>query len=478
LIWDFLPLSHGASLSMTNSSIYDVLTSERVHLKQIRNITYVNGVLMKRNIQNICEARNFKKLSFRLDSSKHGCNYEKSILFIIKKIPALKKLEFVNVRNVQTMKAVLRLCQFQYLEVLGLYDACVNFSSSSLIDELSTVKAMHVDIRERPGSGMLRALFVGLGRIEGLRSVHISNTQIDQGIFETLAISVSACFSLRVTNCNLSCHHLYSLQHTLQLGNIRTFDISDNFVDSTGINLIFEAFAKTTTRELCVLSLENTFCYDEDDDELFSAPIFEQFCRHQPNLTYLNLSDNSLNNDFVDMNCTSLNHLKALSTLDLASNRIGNQGVIKLSRLENKLGRLDLHGNRINSFKTTRFMNRVFCQLNELNLGDNSITNVSFSAMCSSVTYGIAFSRLMNLELDHCSLGDHNSYHICMLMKTLPSLRWLNLETNNFTAYAFNYFCDELKRIEDKELAIIMLTNYIDARSVTIVPVPHTIIYE
>tara|TARA_B100000787_G_scaffold168144_2_gene156336 strand:- start:2867 stop:4078 length:1212 start_codon:yes stop_codon:yes gene_type:complete len=351
-----------------------------------------------------------------------------------------------------------------------------NRQAKASLAELGNMKTKKLDVVESYiGYETLSRLLLAISRIQSLRAIRICTTWIEVEQTCYLARAIRRCSEICVSKCGLTSGHVRVLEDVLETCNIRKLDLSFNAIGCDGINRLLALLSRANNSALHTLALESTLDYiDDENGDSWDCVIFDTFCKAQPNLEVLDLGSNFLDDDFIYGNKKAFKRLKNLRTLKLAHNFITDYGVYKLSRFENKITNLDLNENPINSINVTHFTSRLFHHVQVLNMGGARLFNESLTTLTTCARMGIAFMNISHLYMDNCDFSDAHIYFIFDLVLNLTHLSILGLEDNQFSNYSHNYFCDQLKKITDREVCILMLDNLIDQTSE--VPAPHCII--
>ena len=481
LIWEFIPIYDGIMFSTCTKKLHSILSMETNAIRRIRDVVNIDGCNLYKQLHLIGSTRKINNLRFQLDRKINSKAHE-SFNFI-KKYLDVKTLTFKDPINGITLKRLIESFSNNNIEIiyfcnaLGDYDHCTQqkkikntYNRTLAINELSKVYTTHIYIKEEYINPVtLKSLFETIKQMKGLNSIHIHNTYIgDDNINYFSQLSIR---EITATDCYLSEPQVRLMKPLL--ANVTTLNLGYNNLECGGVNTLFKSLS-LQKGNLSSLTLEYTFQYGNEEEEIFDITAFKSFCRCQPSLTSLNLSGNRITDEFILDNKNSIECLHKLEKLELGSNLICENGVHKLSRISNKLDKLDLNGNRIEQIKLTKFSDRMFNYISELNLGNIPVKNECLIDIANYAYYRYAFQRLIHLGMICCDLVDSSIYNIFEILRSCTKLLLLDLEENCLTDYAYTYFCQQLEGITDRKICIILTDNYISTSRDA--PAPHSII--
>lgn len=487
LIWEFLPIYHGLLFALSNKEINQTLSKEVASVKLLRKIVTIDGMCVDKDLCQIRSTRKAYNFSFHVAALPYKkaklAKVCEAIRFLMRP-SEVKNVEFINGMCPLVFKRFIANinCKTRHsFDTISLHNAfaytsCTHQARLSLM-EFAKLKTTKIDIVESCiADETLSCLFIAMARMKGLSCIRMYKTWIDKEYMSGLSITLSKCSEVSVTKCGLTTEHaLILFDSILTTSRITTLELSNNRLGCRGLNNLFSAFSEANMHLLQVLELENTCEYVDDEHGFqWNIKMFQFFCKSQSNLRLLNLSGNYMNDDFIQDNVKAIKSLKKLKNFQFAANFISDGGLHKLSTIDNKLTHLDLNENPISKINVTHFSNRLFHYVEELNLGNNHISNASLINIAQVANLGYAFKGIRQLSMENCCLTDSHIYLLFELITQLPQLVVMDLEKNEMTDYAHQYFCDELENIKGREICIVLLQNWIAFASE--VPKPHSIL--
>jgi hypothetical protein len=482
LIWEYLPMYDGILFSTVNHDTHRALLKELHSIRMLRRIAKLDGICIEKQIRQVRSSRAVNMLSFRVAAVPHEriklrmvCDAMQFIL----QTSAAQHVEFTDGICASAVRRMLNSVRQHSFESLRLtnamgYFTCSRHARASMI-ELGGIKTKKIVVEETYiAHETLSCLLLAISRIQKLKTVHMYKTWIQPDQSVHLARAIRRCSDICMSKCGLTSEHILKLSRVLETSSVRKLDLSFNAFDCSGVNELLSVLSRAKNSALRTLELEATFDF-LDDDENWNCAIFDTFCKSQQNLEILNLSSNFLDDDFICDNKKALKRLKNLRTLQIAHNFITDYGVYKLSRFENKVTHVDLNENPINSISVTHFAGRLFDHVEELNLSGTKLFNDSLITFRKCAQMGVAFTNIHRLSMDDCDFSDAQIFLIFDLILTMKELSVLGLEENRFTEYSYFYFCEQLGKVTDKEVCILMEDNPIE-QTTSEVPMPHCIV--
>ena len=312
----------------------------------------------------------------------------------------------------------------------------LNFSHNMIIDEAATyivdvlisksnlkeLNLGHTNLKISTACTSLK--FVNV-KLANLTHCNFSGNNIDEKLAHEISCLLSHCTNLQVLDLsftNLQDSHCIQILNSLITINLRTFDISGNFITTHGAANIGALLSNND--EINVINLSYNNLEESGIRNLLNSINLSNLCS-------LNISNNCIAGDLKDVTDTLI-HATKLVQLNLGYNQLSADYVkYLLYQMKNKFTnaiQLYLPGNIVGPEVTEALANVLSdnITLKELDLSDNNLNEQGISR----IFYRLKVFTLIKLNISHNNINAHAADCIATFLSVNTNLKELDLSHN------------------------------------------------